>query len=181
MHFLVVVGTVRNQRKSIYPARKITEEIRNRNHDVVLFDMKNKDIPLLKTRRYTGPDEPPRDVERFGELVEMTDCLVIVCPEYNHSYPGALKNLLDYLYPEYNDLLFAYITVSAGGFGGVRVGEDLVSLTVTLGGIPGPSLPVSNVGSVFNENGDLVDESYEGRFNSFVEKIEEVSEDMVNI
>ncbi len=176
MHFLVVVGTVRNQRKSIYPARKIVEEIKDKGHEVVFFDIKKKDIPLLKTRRYTGPDEPPKDIEKFGELVELTDCLVIVCPEYNHSYPGALKNLLDYLYPEYNDLLFSYITVSAGGFGGIRVEEDLISLTVTLGAIPGPSLPVSNVGDIFNENGDIVDESYENRFKKFVDKIEESSE-----
>lgn len=175
MKFLVVEGTVREGRKSIQVARETVEKLEERGQEAELFDIAEKDIPLLETRRYTE-GEVPEDVEEYGRKVEDADCLVIVTPEYNHSIPGALKNLIDYLYPEYDDKPFAYVTVSAGGFGGVHALEDLESLTVTLGGIPGPSLPVSKVGEVFNEGGDLVDEDYEKRFSDFADKAVEHAE-----
>ncbi len=168
LEFLVIEGTVRNGRKSIHVAREIVGEFENQDYSAELFDPREKDIPLLETRRYTDPEEPPEDVEEFGRKVEEADCLVIVTPEYNHSIPGALKNLLDYLYPEYDDKPFSYVTVSGGGFGGVRALEDLESLTVTLGGLPGPSLAVSRVNQVFKD-GELVDEDYAERFENFVE------------
>lgn len=181
MEVLIVEGTAREGRKSIKAARKAREEFKSAGHKARIFDVKNREIPMLETRRYTDPGETPEDVEEFGRMVENCDCLIIVAPEYNHSYPGALKNLLDHLYPEYDDLPFAYITVSAGGFGGVHALEDLESLTVTLGGLPGPSLPVSNVGEVFDENGEMIDEDYQERFKDFVRKVEEHVEKFGNI
>lgn len=170
MKFLVVEGTVRDGRTSIHAARHVTELLRTTGHDVDLFDPAERDIPPLQTRRYTDPGEPPEDVEVFGQLVEESDGIILVSPEYNHSYPGVLKNLLDYLYPEYEDKPFAYISVSAGGFGGVRLLEQLRLLTVTLHGHPGPALPVSRAREVF-EDGELVDEEYTERFQDFVEKV----------
>lgn len=168
--FLVVEGTVRDGRRSIHAARYITDLLQEKGYDAVLFDMKERDVPLLETRRYTDPGEPPEAVEEFGQEVEAADGIVIVTPEYNHSYPGALKNLIDYLYPEYEDKPFSFVTVSGGGFGGVRAQKDLNDLVLTINGWPGPSLPVSNVRDVFDEDGALIDEDYEDRFDGFVER-----------
>ncbi|MDY6761950.1 MAG: NAD(P)H-dependent oxidoreductase [Candidatus Nanohaloarchaea archaeon] len=170
LRFLVVEGTVRDGRKSIHAARYVTGLLQEQGHESDLYDMKERDVPLLQTRRYADPGDPPTDVEQFGQLVEDADGIVLVSPEYNHSYPGALKNLLDYLYPEYEDVPFSFVTVSGGGFGGVRAQKDLNDLVLTLNGWPGPSLPVSNVQDVFDADGDLVDEGYEERFEDFVER-----------
>lgn len=175
MDFLVVEGTVREGRKSIHAARYITN-ILDEDHDAELFDPAQREIPFLGNRRYKDEGETPAAVEEFGTKVEEADCLVIVTPEYNHSYPGSLKNLLDYMYPEYDDKPFSYITVSAGGFGGVRALEDIQSLTLALGGIPGPSLPVSRAGEVFSEEGELIDSEYEQRFRDFADKAVEHAE-----
>lgn len=169
MKFLVVEGTVREGRKSIHAARKV-KELLDREHDAELYDMKGREVPLLKTRTYTDPGDPPEDVQEFADLVEEADGIVLVSPEYNHTYPGALKNLIDHLYPEYEGKPFSFVTVSGGGFGGVRAQEDLESLALTLKGHPGPSLPVSNVNDVFDAEGGLVDEDYRERFEEFVEK-----------
>jgi NAD(P)H-dependent FMN reductase len=173
MKFLVVEGTVREGRKSIHAARHVTELLDER-HEAELFDPAERDIPYLGNRRYKDDETPtPEDVEEFGAKVEEADCIVLVAPEYNHSYPGVLKNLLDFLYPEYDGKPFSYVTVSAGGFGGVHALEDLESLTVTLGGIPGPSIPVSSIGDVFSEDGELADSDYEERFREFAENVVE--------
>lgn len=170
MKLLVIPGTVRENRWSIHPARYVTELCNEQEGvDAELFDMAEYDIPLLRNRRYTDGDTHP-DVETFGQKVDDADGIVIVTPEYNHSYPGALKNLLDHLYPEYEGMPFSSITVSRGHFGGVRCQENLVQLVVTLKAHPGPHLAVARARDAFTEDGELLDEDYETRFEEFVEK-----------
>ncbi|KPI30541.1 NADPH-dependent FMN reductase [Actinobacteria bacterium OK074] len=60
----------------------------------------------------------------WSQLVDGFDGFVFLVPEYNHSYPGALKNALDYVYREWNDK--AAGIVSYGGWAaGVRAAEAL--------------------------------------------------------
>jgi|AntDeeMetagen681_2_1112603.scaffolds.fasta_scaffold00240_11 NAD(P)H-dependent FMN reductase len=174
MEFLILVGTAREGRKTIRSARAVEDKFEQSGHEVEFFDLKNKDIPPLGNRTYVEDEEPvPEDIEELSRKVDETDCLVIVSPEYNHSIPGVLKNALDYLYPEYDDLPFAYVADSAGGFGGVRAISHLHDITIGLGGLPGPSLPISNVGEVFDENGEILEESYHERIERFVGDVEE--------
>ena len=167
MKFLIVVGTSREGRNSIYPAREVQSKFEDSGQEAELFDLKDYDIPFLGERRHRT-DDPHPDVEKFGQKVEESDCIVLVTPEYNHSYSGELKNTLDHLYPEYDNKAFSYITVSAGGFGGIRAIPHLHEVTLELGGHPGPDLPVSEVTQIF-EDGELVDENYEERFEQFVD------------
>lgn len=169
MRHLVVTATARNGRESIHPARHIKELL---GEEAELFDIAEKDIPMMQARRYKEEGEVPQDVEEFGRKVEEAETLVIVTPEYNHSIPGPLKNLLDYLYPEYEDMVFAYVTVSSGGFGGVRCMSHLHDITLAFNATPGPSLQVSNVTEIF-EDGELIDNGYRQQFKDFAEKIME--------
>lgn len=170
MDFLILVGTAREGRKTIRPARAVEQKFLDAGHNIEFFDLKHKEIPPLGNRTYKEDETPvPDDIKKLSQKVEETDCLVIVSPEYNHSIPGVLKNTLDYLYPEYDDLPFAYVTDSAGGFGGLRAISHLHDITLGLGGLPGPSLPISNVGEVLGEEGEIIDESYHSRIEGFVE------------
>lgn len=175
---LVIEGTVRDGRKSIHPARYVTELFQEDGHEAELFDMRKYDIPLLRKRRFKASDPHP-DIETFGQKVEAADTIVIVTPEYNHSIPGALKNLLDHLYPEYENKPFAYVTVSAGGFGGVRALSHLHDVTLEFNAHPGPDLPVSNVNDVFDEDSALIDDTYGDRFEDFVERVVDYTEQFV--
>ncbi|WP_423747284.1 NAD(P)H-dependent oxidoreductase (plasmid) [Haladaptatus sp. SPP-AMP-3] len=178
LNILVVQGTIREGRNSIHPARYVTAQFREKGHDVELFDMKNYDIPLFRNQR-NAVDYPHPGVDEFGQKVEAAQALVIVAPEYNHSIPGTLKNLLDHLYPEYEDTAFSYVTVSAGGFGGVRALSHLHDITLEFNAHPGPDLPVSNVHDAFDEDGTLIDKTYEDRFEEFVEQVVEHAEQFV--
>lgn len=165
---MIIPGTVREDRSSIHPARYVAGRFRDRDLDVELFDMRERRIPLMESMRSIDDPTPP-DVEAFGQSIEATDLIVLVTPEYNHSIPGALKNLLDYLYEEYDGKPFAYITVSSGPYGGVRALNHLNDVVLELGGRPGPDLPVANVREVFDADGTLADEAYEDRFDGFVD------------
>lgn len=173
MRVLLIVGTAREGRSTVKVADAV-KSILEESHFLAFYDLKEKDIPPLGNRTYKEDEEPvPEDVEELGREVESADTVLIVSPEYNHGIPGVLKNALDYLYPEYRDKLFSYVTVSAGNFGGVRLLEKLHSFTVAVDGVIGPSLNVSNVYNHFDEEG--VDGEYEERIRSFVDGLEEKS------
>ncbi|MEV5412792.1 NADPH-dependent FMN reductase [Thermopolyspora sp. NPDC052614] len=60
----------------------------------------------------------------WSALIDGFDGFVFLTPEYNHSFPGALKNALDYIYREWNDKAAGII--SYGGWAaGVRAAEAL--------------------------------------------------------
>jgi NAD(P)H-dependent FMN reductase len=170
MKFLIIVGTAREGRSSIHPANKVKNVFNQKGHEVVFFDLKEKDIPPLGNRTYKESENPvPEDIQELSSELKDSDGVVIVTPEYNHSIPGILKTTLDYMYPEYDEKPFSSITVSAGGFGGIRALNHLQDIILEIGGYPGPNLPVSNAGDIFSSKGELLDENYEGKFEGFVE------------
>ncbi len=69
--------------------------------------------------------------KEWAAKVKEADGFIIVTPEYNHGYPGALKNCLDYVYDEWNNKPVAF--VSYGGMaGGVRAVEQLRLVSVEM-------------------------------------------------
>ncbi|MFB6180482.1 MAG: NADPH-dependent FMN reductase [Candidatus Nanohalobium sp.] len=180
MKVLIIIGTARKGRKSVYAAEKALKAFKSRSHDAEIFDIKEEEFPrYLGNRTYVNDEEPvPDGAKKLSDRVEASDLIVLATPEYNHSFPGALKTAMDHLYPEYDDKVFGFITVSAGGFGGVRCLGHLHDYVNALGGFAGPELTVSDIGSKFNEEGELIDESENERFYRFVEDCEKFREKM---
>ena len=68
--------------------------------------------------------EPGVPGPRFTRAVEAADAVVIVTPEYNHSFPGPLKTAIDSVNREWHAKPVAF--VSYGGIsGGLRAVEPL--------------------------------------------------------
>ena len=172
MHFLFLIGSTRDDRKTIHAGAFLQEKFEEEGHDIDFFDLKEKEIPFLNNRTYSDEGDAPENAQILSQEVKETDCLVIITPEYNHSIPGVLKNALDHLYPEYEDKPFAYVTTSAGGFGGVRSLSHLHDITLAVNGQPGPSLQVSSIRDVFDEDGELQDEDYHRRSEDFIDQVE---------
>ncbi len=59
----------------------------------------------------------------MAETVAGFDGYVFVTPEYNHSTTGALKNAIDYLYPEWCNKAAGFVGI--GTHGGMRAVEHL--------------------------------------------------------
>lgn len=168
---LLILGTSREGRKTIRAAELVKNRFESDGFDVEVFDPKSNPIPLLSNRRNRA-EEPHENVEKLGQLIEKADCIIPVTPEYNHGIPGELKNMLDHFYPEYEEKPFSYVTTSGGGFGGVRSQSHLHDFTLAVNAYPGPSLPISNLSETISEDGELLDENYESRIQSFIEKTE---------
>ncbi|HWQ99834.1 MAG TPA: NADPH-dependent FMN reductase [Candidatus Methylomirabilis sp.] len=138
---------------------------------------------LLKARAIETALVLPRDyhdkktLERaapkpWAELMANADGLVIVTPEYNHGYPGGLKEMIDALYDEYARKPVAICGVSAGGLGGARVVEQLRQVMVELHMCPiREAVYFSNIRDLFNPDGSPTDPSLEKRCNVMFEEL----------
>jgi NAD(P)H-dependent FMN reductase len=61
--------------------------------------------------------------QQWSEIVDGSDAFVFVMPEYNHGFPGALKNAIDYLHNEW-----AYKPAGFVSYGGISGGMRAVQL-----------------------------------------------------
>ncbi len=120
MHLAVLAGTTREQRESIKVARYIAGLAqRHEGLEVTLVDPKDF--------TFSGDgNEPEGKDSRYTQIVERADAFFIVTPEYNHSFPGSLKRMLDSELRLYNRKPVAFAGVSNGNWGGVRAIESLV-------------------------------------------------------
>ncbi|WP_016910563.1 NADPH-dependent FMN reductase [Streptomyces xiaopingdaonensis] len=139
----IILGSARTGRAGERVAQWVLEQAQKRGDaDYDLIDLAEVDLPQIDEPfppamgRYTHPH-----TRQWATTVAAYDGYVLVTPEYNHSFPGVLKNALDRVYAEWNNK--AVGLVSYGFDGGVRAVEALrpvlgalqladVSATVTL-------------------------------------------------
>ena len=133
-------------------------------------------------QRFTGADgweaTPINDEDggikdaAFSQLCERADAYVIVTPEYNHGYPGSLKHALDTNLKEYVHKAVGLCGVSAGGFGGTRVVEQLVQVVRELGMVVTFfDMNFSHAGKLFDAAGAITDEGYRRRADKFLKEL----------
>ena len=111
--------------------------------------------------------------KRLAEKIGRADAIIIVCPEYNHSFPGELKMMLDMLFEEYAGKKVGICGVSNGPFGGARGMEQLKLVLVNFKmRIMSNVLYFSSVKGIFDENGEPKDkDSWERRTGRFFEEL----------
>ena len=116
----VLAGTTRAQRESI-KAAKFVAEIGSKQPEVEIIFVDPKDF----TFPGDGNDPEGKD-PRYSEITAKADAFFIVTPEYNHSFPGSLKRMLDSELQTYNHKPVAFAGCSNGNWGGTRAVESLV-------------------------------------------------------
>ncbi len=136
-----------------------------------LVDLAELDLPVME-ERLRMRDDPPPGLEGLSARIDRADGLVIVTPEYNNGIPGAVKNALDYLLPEFQRLPVGVVTVSAGGFGGVSCLAQMRLVLLAMGAVPVPaSLPVSRVQDAFDDRGEPADDRFASRADRFLDEL----------
>ena len=162
----VILGTTRKGRMSAHAAHFMVGQIGKRdNVQTELIDISKLPMPI---------DNAGEDIKdpAFAEKMAMADALVIVTPEYNHSFPGLLKHILDSCLKEYIHKAAGIVGVSAGPFGGVRVIQDLIPVIRELGLVNiFWDVNFGNVSKVFDESGKLLDEAFVSRAEKFLNEL----------
>lgn len=130
MHILMIVGSLRTNSYNRQLAEHIEEIIGDRAKVSYLrFD----DVPLMN-QDIEFP--APATVERCRREISAADGIWIVSPEYNHSIPGSLKNLLDWMsrpiLPEVKETVLRNKPVTFSGAAGKSASADVRSALETL-------------------------------------------------
>lgn len=161
----VLIGTTRERRESIKAARYIADfASRQPGVEAVFVDPKDFHFPG------DGNDPEGKD-PRYSAITERADAFFIVSPEYNHSFPGSLKRMIDSELQTYNHKPVAFAGVSNGGWGGVRAIEALVP-AVRETGLVVMSWDVyfPRVQDLFDEQGKLLPE-HTARYEKNLQKL----------
>jgi NAD(P)H-dependent FMN reductase len=114
----VLAGTTRVQRESIKAAQYVAD-----------YGRKIKGIEII----FVDGNDPEGKDPRYTEITAKADAFFIVTPEYNHSFPGSLKRMLDSELKNYIHKPVAIAGASSGGWGGVRAVESLVPVVREMG------------------------------------------------
>jgi NAD(P)H-dependent FMN reductase len=164
----VLLGTNRQERKSVHAAKWLVGEMEKRDDiETRLFDVTDFRLPHDNYGQALKDQFP-----EWRDAIIRADGLVIVSPEYNHGYPGALKAVLDLLLKEYIHKAVAFVGVSAGSWGGTRVIESMVPMVRELGlAVTFTDLNFPSVQKKFDEHGVLQEAAYEGRAKDFLDEL----------
>ena len=159
----VILGTVRKGRASENVAKFVYEETKKREGLITeLIDLRDMKIA------FDDAGEAIKD-PKFSGTIARADGLILVVPEYNHGYPGILKHVLDSNLKEYIHKAAGICGVSAGGFGGTRMIENLLPVLRELGLVTifwdGN---FSSAQKLFDADGKILDESYVKRIDKFL-------------
>jgi NAD(P)H-dependent FMN reductase len=106
-------------------------------------------------------------IKPWADIIEQSDAIIFVSPEYNHSYPGELKILIDSLFEEYKGKVAGIISTSMGPYAGVRLVEELKTLLHTVNfDVSLRAVNVPNVQEEFsNERIEKIHKHIEGMIN----------------
>jgi NAD(P)H-dependent FMN reductase len=154
----VLAGTTREQRQSIKAAKYIAEFGRNLpDVEIVFVDPKEFNFPG------DGNDPEGKD-PRYTDITAKADAFFVITPEYNHSFPGSLKRMLDSELGNYNHKPVAFAGCSNGNWGGVRAIESLISAVRETGlVVMSWDIYFPFVQNIFDDNGHMKQE-YEQRY-----------------
>ncbi|SCF76923.1 NADPH-dependent FMN reductase [Streptomyces sp. Ncost-T10-10d] len=116
-----------------------------------LIDIAELDLPIALSYR---PDaDAQAQLASVSTRLAKADAFVVITPEYNHSYPAPLKNLIDRHHAEWQAKPVAF--VSYGGVsGGLRAVEHLRQVFAELHSVGiRETVSFHNAGALFDDEG----------------------------
>jgi len=150
----IILGTKRVDNKSQFVARHIARIAESTGDwEVTYVDPADLNLPG------DGNDDIAKD-PKFTKITEESEAFFLVTPEYNHSFPGTLKRVLDSELANFIHKPVAVAGVSAGRYGGVRAVAHLAQVVRELGMVMS-SVDV-NISDSYNAYNAETDEPNEG-------------------
>lgn len=167
----------------------ISGSLRRGSYNTALLRAAQKEVPFgfeIEAASISGIPLYDGDVEAQGvppavaELKEkliQSDGLLLVTPEYNNSFPGVLKNAVDWLsrppsdVPRiFRDLPVAIMGTSPGHFGTTSAQSAWLPVLRTLRARPwfGGRLTIPHAREVFDDAGALIDDDVRERLRDFI-------------
>jgi NAD(P)H-dependent FMN reductase len=163
----VIIGTPRQGRLTEPAANFVFGEVTKRG------DIETELIDIRKIALAINDAGEALKDSQFSATVARADGLILVVPEYNHSFPGLLKHVLDTNLKEYIHKAVGVCGVSAGPFGGARMIQSLLPVLRELGLVTIFSdIYFGTAGKLFDPaTGKTTDPAYSGRVEKFLNEL----------
>ncbi|WP_040694443.1 NADPH-dependent FMN reductase [Nocardia vinacea] len=124
----VIIGSVREGRFAPTVANWFVEEAaRHGQFEIDLIDLAEADLPLALPAVSPAMDpnpERPAGMTDLSRRLGEADAFVILTPDYNRSYPAALKAAIDWHFTQWDSKAIGFVGYS-GASGGLLAIEHL--------------------------------------------------------
>ncbi|VFA92185.1 NADPH-dependent FMN reductase [Nocardia farcinica] len=128
LRLAVIIGSVREGRFGPTVAAWTAEQaVADGRFEVDVIDLAEMELPhaLPATPPALEPDPPrPAGMRGLSERLAAADAFVIVTPDYNRSYPAALKAAIDWHFTQWDAKAIGFVGYS-GASGGLLAIEHL--------------------------------------------------------
>lgn len=159
----VISGTNRPGSRTLLFATHYLGQLQALGQEAQLLDLAELPLSVYASDMYSPKEMSAELLEIQNRFVLNVDKLAIFVPEYNGSYPGVLKLFIDGIsvneYPRnFKGKHVAIIGVASGRAGNLRGIDHLATSINHMGGWTLPNkLPLSNIGSLVDAEGKVVD------------------------
>jgi NAD(P)H-dependent FMN reductase len=147
MRLAVIIGSVRDGRFGPVIAGWFAGEAKEFGFDVDVIDLAEFPLPLDMSNKQDSL------AEDLSARLTAADAFAIVTPEYNHGYPAALKNVIDWHTTQWHAKPVSFVSYG-GQSGGLRAVEQLRQVFVeTHSGNVRDTVNINNPWDEFEPNG----------------------------
>lgn len=155
----IIAGTNRNDSYSLKTAQYYQRELKSLGCDAELLSLAELPETLIQPGMY-GKQKSP-DFAAWQERILATEKFIFIIPEYNGSYPGILKVLIDTC--KYPDSFYGkkaiLVGVSTGKYGNIRGIDHFTGVCHYLNMNVMPlKLHIPDIHHEFDQDGDLIKE-----------------------
>lgn len=136
MKLAIILGSTRQGRLGARIATWVMQTASAMNADTELLDLKEIQLPFYdepKTPDDLGGKYSHPAAQLWHDKIKAADRIIFITPEYNHSYPGVLKNAVDHLAGVWKNKPYLIVSYSAGAWAGVRAAMQLRALLDYMG------------------------------------------------
>lgn len=115
----IIAATNRPNSNTLKVAKYYQRQLKEKSIDTHLFSLEHLPIDVLNTDMYGKRSEAFQEIQN---MIYQTKKFLFIMPEYNGSYPGVLKVLIDACnFPDsFYDKKAALVGISSGKYGNIR-------------------------------------------------------------
>lgn len=153
---LIVSATNREGSYSLKVSQIVRDIYQNLSEQCEILDLRSLDFKTVLNNPY--PEKLPLELKPACDKIVESEALIIVCPEYNGSFPGIFKYFIDHWhYPKSFSFKPVCLIGLGGRFGALRPLEHLSDVFFYRNSFLFPEkIFISNVQKMFKD-GSLMD------------------------
>ncbi|WP_231424784.1 NADPH-dependent FMN reductase [Pedobacter sp. Leaf250] len=151
----IIAATNRPNSNTLKVAKYYQEQLKIKGQKTTLLSLEHLPADVLNTDMY-GKRSP--EFQKIQDLLTSSEKFIFVMPEYNGSYPGVLKVMIDAAnFPEsFYDKKAALVGISSGKYGNIRGVDHFTGVChyIHLNVLP-LRIHIPNIKQELNENYNL--------------------------